>query len=278
MVKRSTHGKNPGANDQPLTAKAVSEWLNRGAYLARLSLVPFAVQMPPFREKERRDPFATPPYVIASLAGLALLTRIARRPEPGRFDIATTRALQSQHSAGVAPFMSLISAPGFAPLQHVLTIGASMDFWAFGHKREAVFLMLTMGAGAIAGVIKIAVGRPRPADAFVKAHFSFKDNSFPSGHCAHYASFYGYLIYLTRRGMAPSRFRTSLLVLFTGLIVTVGPSRVYLGHHWFSDVIAGNLLGLTYASFLITAYETVFVRQSSAGALGQHVSSTEEQL
>jgi len=153
----------------------------------------------------------------------------------------------------------LISTPGFAPLQHVLTFGMMLDLWAFGHRREAFFTMMTMGAGATTGVIKIVVGRPRPEPAYVRATFQFRDNSFPSGHCTHYASFYGYMFYLARRTMPPSALRTAIMATCTSLIALVAPSRVYLGHHWTSDVLAGEIVGLTYLFTLIKAYENVLV-------------------
>jgi len=116
-----------------------------------------------------------------------------------------------------------------------------------------------MGAGAITGVIKIAVGRPRPDPTYMRAVFQFRDNSFPSGHCAHYASFYGFMFYLAHRCMKPSPLRTAIMAACTGIVTLVAPSRVYLGHHWSSDVIAGELVGLTYLFALIKAYEEIGV-------------------
>ena len=161
--------------------------------------------------------------------------------------------------------ITLISAPGFAPLQHALTLGTALDFWSLGYRREALFTMLTMGAGATTGVLKILVGRPRPDPTYMRKVLQFRDKSFPSGHCTHYASFYGYLFYLAYRCMAPSLLRSAILAACAGLIVSVAPSRVYLGHHWSSDVLAGDLVGLTYLFALIGAYETLFVDATPAG-------------
>jgi undecaprenyl-diphosphatase len=88
----------------------------------------------------------------------------------------------------------------------------------------------------------------------------FRDKSFPSGHCTHYASFYGYLFYLAYRSMAPSALRSAILAACAGFIILVAPSRVYLGHHWASDALAGDLVGFTYLLLLIKAYESVGVR------------------
>jgi undecaprenyl-diphosphatase len=60
--------------------------------------------------------------------------------------------------------------------------------------------------------------------------------------------------------MAPSALRSAILATCAGFIILVAPSRVYLGHHWASDALAGDLVGLTYLFLLIKAYESVGVR------------------
>lgn len=236
--------------------------------IARLpdEVAPFTRLMPTYRQPEERsrDLVVTTVALGASATTLLLLTRVALRPQPNRVDVALTRLLQRRHSLPVTRAMTLISTPGFAPLQHALTLGMAIDFWAFGYRREALFTMLTMGAGVITGVIKVAVGRPRPDPTFMRAVFTFRDKSFPSGHCTHYASFYGYLFYLASRGMAPSPLRRAIRVLCAGLIVLVAPSRVYLGHHWTSDVLAGDLVGLTYLFALVEVYERIGICEAAA--------------
>lgn len=247
------------------TSARLSERANRLARRLRVELRAMAAPMPAYAERRERGATLTA-ALGAGTASLLLLTRVALRPEPSRLDVATTRLLQRRDYPLLTGAMTLISAPGFAPLQHVLTLGTALDFWALGHRREALFTMLTMGAGTITGVIKIAVGRPRPDPTYMRKFLHFRDKSFPSGHCTHYASFYGYLFYLAHRGMAPSPLRTAILTLCAGLIVTVAPSRVYLGHHWSSDALAGDLVGLIYLSALLRAYETVGVRGGSPPA------------
>jgi undecaprenyl-diphosphatase len=219
--------------------------------------------MPTYRPaKEReRDLLLISLGLGASATALLLLTRVALRPTPNRVDVALTKLLQRRHSKRARRAMALISLPGFAPLEHALTVGTALDFWSFGYRREALFTLLTMGAGAITGVVKVAVGRPRPDHSLRRSSVLLRDNSFPSGHCAHYAAFYGFLFYLARRSMAPSPLRSAILALCLGLIVLVPPSRVFLGHHWSSDVVAGTLLGLTYLFVLIEAYERLAVTE-----------------
>jgi len=227
----------------------------------RVELETLACPMPARAPRRERDRLIAGVALGAGAVGFGLLTLVALRPRPNRIDVALTRLLQRREPPLVTRVMVLVSAPGFAPLQHALTVGTAIDLWAFGHRREALFTMLTMGAGTITGIIKITVNRPRPDPEYKRGHVTFRDKSFPSGHCAHYAAFYGYLFYLTSRCMAPSSLRTAILAACAGLMTLVAPSRVYLGHHWTSDVVAGELLGLTYAFALISAYEAIGVRR-----------------
>ncbi len=253
------------SSSRPAKARAVrlSESFNRGARRVRAELAPLADPMPSRSAPTASNHALTGLALGASATGLLLLSRVALRPQPSPLDVALTRLLQRRYVPWLTRGMTLISVPGFAPLQFALVAGTALDQWAFGRRREALFTTLTMGAGAITGVIKIAVGRPRPDPSYMRVVFQFRDNSFPSGHCTHYAAFYGYLFYLARRGMAPSPLRVALQAACLGLVATVAPSRVYLGHHWASDVLGGELVGLTYLFALIRAYERVWVRPAS---------------
>src|SRR5919204_174580 len=234
--------------DRPHKSRAVrlAERANQVAWRLRVELRTMSCPMPAYREQRARSSVLTSAALGASAAGLLLLTRLALRPRPGRPDITLTRLLQRPHARLVTRGMMVVSAPGFAPLQHALTVGTALDLWAFGHRREALFTMLSMGAGATTGVIKIAVGRPRPDPTYRRVTVHFRDKSFPSGHCTHYAAFYGYLFYLAHRSMEPSALRSAILATCAGFIILVAPSRVYLGHHWASDALAGVPGGLTY--------------------------------
>src|SRR5690242_11152694 len=99
----------------------LSERVNRAARRIRRELATLSCPLPAQRTRDERD-LAIPAVALAgSLTGLILLTRVARRPLPSRLDVATTRLLQRRQSRRVTRAMVLISAPGFAPLQHALT-------------------------------------------------------------------------------------------------------------------------------------------------------------
>lgn len=86
---------------------------------------------------------------------------------------------------------------------------------------------------------KIIFGRPRPQSAIL----SLADFSFPSGHAVIAVTFYGFLAYILIK-LLNKRYKTLVLILASGLIILIGLSRLYLGVHYLSDVLAGYLLGL----------------------------------
>ena len=110
-----------------------------------------------------------------------------------------------------------------------------------------------LGAAAFAEgliwVLKDTVGRARPTELY-SGHEQF---SFPSGHAALAIVVYGFLAFLLARGKsAAARMAISLLA---GLaIALIAFSRLYLGAHWFSDVVASLAFGLAWVALLAIAY------------------------
>ena len=86
-------------------------------------------------------------------------------------------------------------------------------------------------------------------------------SSFPSGHVLTYVGTYGFLsflVYSARQAAAwcAGRCRSALV----GMIGLVGPSRIYQGHHWPTDVAASYMLGLSYLIALMALYRHVKAR------------------
>jgi len=101
------------------------------------------------------------------------------------------------------------------------------------------------GSAGIAFIIKELVHRSRP-DVIFRA-YSESSFAFPSGHATLAAAFYGFLIYLVWRLM-PTGYRRTVIIFALGLLVAlISFSRLYLGIHYLSDVIAGLLLGGFFA-------------------------------
>lgn len=110
------------------------------------------------------------------------------------------------------------------------------------------------GAGVLDTLVKHIIRRPRPAYASAFVHdYSF---SFPSGHAMGSLIAYGMVAYLLVIFWA-NRWQTRVAVVSIAgvLIVAIGVSRLYLGVHYFSDVVGGYAAGVIWLSACITGIE-----------------------
>lgn len=98
-------------------------------------------------------------------------------------------------------------------------------------------------------VLKYIVQRNRPEGYRLIDESGY---SFPSGHSMVSTAFYGFLIYLIIKNVKNRYIKDFLVILLGILIVLIGFSRVYLGVHYASDVIAGFFISIAYLIVFIT--------------------------
>jgi undecaprenyl-diphosphatase len=131
----------------------------------------------------------------------------------------------------------------------VLTLGvlAVTGFLALMRKTHAaVTVLVSVVSGMVLSqAIKWAYARPRPE--LVPHGMETYSASFPSGHSMMAAVVYLTLGALLARHQAQPRMRVYVLLVAVLLTVLVGISRVYLGVHWPTDVLAGWCLGAAWA-------------------------------
>ena len=115
-----------------------------------------------------------------------------------------------------------------------------------GRWRQALLAAFATGAGAIMGkLLKSLFARPRPE---VVPHLvEVTSLSFPSGHSLNSAIVYLTLAVLLARSFEERRLRAYTIVVAVLLVLTIGFSRVYLGVHFPSDVLAGWSIGAAWA-------------------------------
>jgi len=114
----------------------------------------------------------------------------------------------------------------------------------------AILLMLALGgAGVLNALLKLLFQRPRPELAFVH----LETYSFPSGHAAVAAATFTTLAFLLGQ-RAPTR-RVLIALAAVALIALVGFSRLYLGVHFLSDVIAGFSAGTAWVALCVVVLD-----------------------
>lgn len=120
----------------------------------------------------------------------------------------------------------------------------------------AINLVLSFVLGQI---VKLIFIRERPT---INVLIDIGGYSFPSGHSTVSMAFYGFLIYLCYKKIDNKILKWFLIILQALLILTIGYSRIYLGAHFPSDVIAGFSLGLSFLIIYIKVFASKIINRS----------------
>ena len=92
-------------------------------------------------------------------------------------------------------------------------------------------------------IFKFIFVRPRPTEFRIITETGY---SFPSGHSMTSMAFYGFIIYLIYNKVKNKYTKWLLIIFLSLLIISIGISRIYLGVHYTSDVLAGFLISISY--------------------------------
>jgi membrane-associated phospholipid phosphatase len=182
-------------------------------------------------------------------------------------DVAITQEFQENPSPLLNTFMVDVSFLGNQSiLFSLLILLTAAAFWLVRLRLEAVMIVgLSIVSAIFNGLLKLLVNRPRPTATLVEIFQHATGKSFPSGHVMSYVAYWGLLFSLGLILFKRDRWWHYLLLIVPALfVVLVGPSRIYLGDHWASDVIGGYLfggllLGLTLWLYLLLKQRGVLV-------------------
>jgi membrane-associated phospholipid phosphatase len=161
-------------------------------------------------------------------------------------DVTITHEFQENQAPWLRFIMLAVSFTGnVTALSLGLIVLAAALFWMVDLRLEAVMVVALSATSAILNaLIKIIVARPRPTSSLVEIIQNASGNSFPSGHVMSYIAFWGLLFSFAIILFKSNRWwRTALLIISGLFVVLVGPSRIYLGDHWASDVLGAYLIG-----------------------------------
>lgn len=197
--------------------------------------------------------------LIVAAAGTFVFSELAGQVMAGgtqAFDEATLRWIERYHTPVLTEAMLEITALGTGVV--VITIvGISGLFLTLTrHKYSALLLLVaTVGGILLNTVLKLRFDRPRP-HVFTWGT-EVATSSFPSGHAMSAAIVYSTVAYLAARLQKRRWTRWATLFLAAVIIALISISRMYLGVHYPSDILAGTIVGLSWAAFCMATLEAI---------------------
>lgn len=174
------------------------------------------------------------------------------------FDPELTADVVSVRRAGLTEVAQVLTFIGSMPVLVLLTVVGAIVLRLLTASWRAPGLLVgaMVGSAITTYALKLAVGRQRPGADLVLGPPD-ANSAFPSGHALNSAVFFGMLAGLMWVG---TRSTLARLAVLTGAVVIsagIGLSRIYLGYHWATDVLAGWLAALTWLAIVGTvAYVT----------------------
>ncbi len=181
---------------------------------------------------------------IASLILFAWLAQEMLASRIQQFDITVRSNIHQHATTWLTTSMEIVTNLGDLPVIMFGTIGLLLLFWHRGARDYVQLVLITMtGAGILDGVLKLAFHRIRP-DPF----FGTRPNtySFPSGHALISLCFYGLIAGMLSLRLEKTWQRVTVWTVALFVIAAIGFSRIYLGVHWPSDVLAGYAAALLW--------------------------------
>ncbi|HEY9529560.1 MAG TPA: phosphatase PAP2 family protein, partial [Anaerolineales bacterium] len=194
--------------------------------------------------------------LVSAIGTFGFLTFLVETIPSFPIDLQITRAIQSIHFPLFDWLMRLISWPGFSPQSIILSILIGLLFFVSGLRWESVTsLLASLLSGVTNELVKGLIQRPRPSVDLVDVFQVLTSYSFPSGHVMFYTTLFGFVWYVIYTLLKRSWMLSLLLTVLGLFILVIGISRIYLGQHWASDVLAAYLLGSFLLVGILLLYE-----------------------
>jgi len=199
-------------------------------------------------EQERRGRLLAAIYatvvLIATAGFVGLAVFVNQQDVITGFDAPVAQAIQSINVPVLDWILLHVSDLGWAPLDVVCVVAIAGALAALRLRLEAVVVVAsTLLAGEVGTLTKDVVQRARPSATFVHLAGHLADFSFPSGHVIFATVLFGTTFGIVWIIWASSLLRNAVLVLLASLVLLMGPSRIYMGEHWPTDVLGAYCLG-----------------------------------
>lgn len=167
-----------------------------------------------------------------------------------KFDTNIYNVIAKVISPGITTFLKIITNLGGATGIISVTIALLITIRSKYYKVCIIINLIIITL--INQILKFIIQRPRPEEFRIVEESGY---SFPSGHSMVSMAFYGFLIYIAYKEIKNTYIRNIVFIMLAILILFIGLSRIYLGVHYASDVLAGFLLSISYLAIYTKAIE-----------------------
>jgi membrane-associated phospholipid phosphatase len=213
--------------------------------------------------QQRRLAFALTAAVLAAIAFARIAEDYLTNDPLARWDVSFARWLAGERTTAGIDGFRVVTFFGSAAALLTVTAVVCIALYRRGRRVEAALLpVVFVGAELLNLVLKLSFHRARPEVAFVH----LDTYSFPSGHAMVSTAVYGALAYLAWSRLRTRRRRLTLVAGTVILVALIDFSRIYLGVHYLSDVLAGTAGGafwLAISIALLTIYGERFAPRFS---------------
>ena len=202
--------------------------------------------------------------VLAMWGFVALADAVVERDAITQFDIALANELHARAIPLGIRIARLLSDVGGPIAMTILMIVVAI---VLSIRRERLLLITWLiafvGGSVLDQTLKLSFRRPRPTlpNPVLIAH----GFSFPSGHAMGSLIGFGLLAYLLARLTRRPAWRVALVAGTGALVTAIGVSRLYLGVHYFSDVVGGYAAGIVWLMVCVSGAEFTTADRSSQG-------------
>ena len=196
-----------------------------------------------------------------AIAGTALFVELASHVRSGAtqtFDDGVMRWMAAHRIEWIERSLLEITSLGTGLVVMVIVAISALFLVATQHRFSAFLLLVASGGGIVLNaILKSSFDRQRPR--LFEWLTEPSSSSFPSGHAMSSAIVYFTVAYLIARLERRRWMRALTITIALLLVLLISVSRLYLGVHYPSDVIAGVIIGLAWAGFCLAGLEAVRV-------------------
>jgi undecaprenyl-diphosphatase len=202
---------------------------------------------------------------LCSAIGFGLIALFISDKKIVDFDTSVTSVIHGLNSPFMTSVMKFFTFIGAGmPVVVIIMVIMLFLYQVFHHRSELIlFAAAVIGSAILNALLKLIFQRARP---IINRMIDISGYSFPSGHAMGAFTLYTILAFLLWRHIHSFLGRVLLLIFCSFMILMIGLSRIYLGVHYPSDVLAGFLASLSWLAMFIWIFRSCQDKRNRVGS------------